>query len=109
MPLRQIWAAGMTAMMHREDQWEGKSHLAVRALAALKELLLLLPTWDGIKGDMNSFWGEVHAASEGLFNTFLAGLEFLPYFHGSWGSLVPCRIVCPLRLPSSTAFFVHCI
>ena len=73
MPLRQIWEVGMTALMHRADQWESKAHLAVRALAALKELLLLLPTWDSIKADITRFWGEAHAVSEGLFNTFLAG------------------------------------
>ena len=73
MPLRQVWEVGMAAMMNHEEQWEGKAHLAVRTLAALKELLLLLPTWDGIRADINRFWGEAHAASEGLFNAFLAG------------------------------------
>ena len=74
MPLRQIWEVGMTALMHRTDQWESKAHLAVRALAALKELLLLLPTWESIKADITRFWGEAHAVSEGLFNNFLAGM-----------------------------------
>lgn len=73
MPLRQVWEAGMTALMQREENWEAKAHVAVRALSALKELLLLLPAWDSIKADINRFWGEVHAASEGLYNTFLAG------------------------------------
>ncbi|KAK9865409.1 hypothetical protein WJX84_004910 [Apatococcus fuscideae] len=75
MPLRQVWEAGMTALMQREENWEAKAHVAVRALSALKELLLLLPAWDSIKADINRFWGEVHAASEGLYNTFLAGSQ----------------------------------
>lgn len=99
MPLRQIWEVGMTALMHRTDQWESKAHLAVRALAAQKELLLLLPTWESIKADITRFWGEAHAVSEGLFNNFLAGMPVSVQLHiSSYGSrdLPPAASCCCL-------------
>ena len=44
--------------MHRLQDWEAQGALSATYLAALRELLLLLPNWEGVEGEMEALLGE---------------------------------------------------
>ena len=72
-PLSTQWQANFQALTAGGRDATVRGSLAKRGLSALRELLHVMPNWQGVEGDMRMFLEAVHAASVAIMPTLNAG------------------------------------
>ncbi len=72
-PLRAQWAANFSALLARGEAWEARGALAAAGLAALRELLHLLPDLRDVEADFDALLAEGAAAAAALAAPLFGG------------------------------------
>lgn len=74
-PLSAQWQGNFQALTAGGDAAIVRGSLAKKGLSALRELLHVMPNWQGVEEDMRTFLEAVHAASVAIMPTLNAGVH----------------------------------
>lgn len=73
-PLCAQWQGNFQALAAGGEGALLRGALAKKCLSALRELLHIVPNWQGIESDMRAFLEAIHAASMAIMPTLNAGM-----------------------------------
>jgi hypothetical protein len=84
-PLAEAWRAHFQAAAQGAAQWQARGALANRTLFVLRELMHVLPNWEGVRPAVAQFLEAVHQGSAATVTMLASGVHPMP------GKPMPCN------------------